>query len=551
MQSTLLSGLPGSMSLLDLSGDLLRSTAHWLPPRDRFNLALASKRLYRETWGDFAEEDLTSRFPFESRFEFDLQVKFESARFNHLQSASPEDEPACENDGNDSLRLVPERSRMQHIYIDVSKSGNLVAVLAYDNILRIVDSRAKRILAEKDIGCVCGFDVWNTDTGKRVPKPELQSHMSSYEEENGLDVEVGFGFCSNGNQVFISSKYFLKLFEFDQVEGSIQETLSLDIQVASRKLGKDGCVGGSCSVSSSSRMAAWVLFADSPATTYISTWNLAASQCISVYEVTEIHPRRWSALGWSRVQISPNQRYLISIVNNAKKMVQTVRVGDTFRRVKRSEYIFSVFDLGSSPSQAKSLQPVRRSTAWLELEPDVYPKEMLSYLSSVLEGFELTDTPSDENSLTLLQEMRHPGLGINAIHSCPSEATYKSLSFGPRTRHPWFITKQPMYSLHLGRRGDRAIVSTAPHGNEIYPMALDTEEQPDGSSPRHRMSAQTHTNDEQSQYAFKGMPWRLGFASASAFSVTGKWLAGASLVGDKCIICVRNITHKQFYIRQS
>jgi hypothetical protein len=531
-------------ALLNLNGDLLRLTAGWLNPRDRFSLALACKRLHDETWSTFAEEDLTSRFSFESRFEFDLDVQFQPVRYasSDAGAARKSKRRASRQPAVEGLRLIPERSQMQHCYLSVSSCGRQVAVLAYDNILRVVNPRAKRVLAAVDVGPVCGADVWDTRSGRRASREENQSATHSYEEENGVDVEVGFGFTQDSRQVFVSSRRTLVVYDVGANVAELAPRHSLDVRGALNFIDQDDCVGGSCSISPDGSTAAWVVFADSPAVAYASIWDLESGVCTCVCELAKIHRRRWSALGWARVQFSPNGRYLISVANNAKKMVRTVRIDDSFHRVKLSEYAFAVFDLLPS-SRRGELTPLRSHLAWLELSPDVYPKEIASFLSALVDGLALNEQARHNRPLTCMQEMRLPSLHLNALHSCPSEATYKALSFGPQTRHPWFVTKQPMCSVHIGRHGDRAMISAVPHGNDIYRVVRG----PDGETTRRRLLTETSGLAARSKYAFKGMPWRAGFASSSAFSATGKWLAGATLVDDRCVVCVRNVTHDEYF----
>lgn len=532
--------------ILDLSADLLRLTTHWLKPRDRFNLALTCKRMYQETWGTFAEEDLTSRFAFESRFEFPLDVRFRPSRFSSEGNQSPAFAVpySAVDEKRASLRLVPERSRMQHCYVSVNSTGNLVAILTYDNVLRIVKPRTQEVIASIDVGSICGMDLWCLESGRRASHEGISSPSHEYEEENGVDLEIGFGFTPDDRRVYISSKSKLTLYEVDEENQSLRPAHSLDVRKACEMIEQDSCVGGSCSISPDGETAAWIIFADCPALAYATIWSISSEKCLKVCKVATIHPRRWSALGWARLQFSPSGNHLISIVNNAKKALRIVTVGEVVERVKMSEFVFSAFDMKSmmrSSVEEESFQPCRSKRAWIHLNQEVFPTQVASFLSTLVDGLEPPIT--ERRSLTSVQEMRLPSFHINGLHSCPSEATYKALSFGPQTRHPWFVTKLPMCSVRLGLDGKRAMTSSANYVSRLVSGASD-------ALPGRSLVA-SDGQQKRAPYAFKGMPWKAGYASASAFSSSGKWLVGITLIGDSCVVCVRNITLEDFYGQQA
>lgn len=63
---------------------------------------------------------------------------------------------------------------------------------------------------------------------------------------------------------------------------------------------------------------------------------------------------------------------------------------------------------------------------------------------------------------------RRRTLFLSSVHSDASEATYKALTFGPQTRHPWFVSKLPTYSLAFGDDGRSVTVATA--DNRLYAL---------------------------------------------------------------------------------
>lgn len=530
--------------LLDLCPDLLRSTAQWLAPKDRLSLALSSKRLFNDTWGDFAEEDLTSRYSFESRIELDLDVRFEPSRFGGELGRLSIGNASSSQSHN--LRLVPHRLRMQHCFVAVSSCGRLVAVLAYDNILRVIKSRTKTVVATTDVGLVCGVDVWDKEARRQVPQRNIQSDTNNYEERNGVDAEIGFGFTSDNKAIYISSRPLLRLFEIQGgTEASIVLRQSLDVRNALRFLDASNCIGGSCAVSPSGSTAAWVVFADSPAVAYISIWDIQEEKCVGVLRVSQIHRRPFSGLGWARAEFTPNGRHVLCIVNNGKKKVRTVRIGNTFQRLKLSEYVFAVLEVkqrytARANADALAFKTISTKRTWLDLSPEVYPHQFALSIQAILRQMACRDDIHARQ--TNIQELRLPRLCFNFVHSCPTEATYKAIS---RDRSPpWLVSKQPMFSIAVDPSGSRAMTATSSHANAICRMLCSEEPM---SHVTTEETPQASTRD--THFAFKGMPWRAGFASASAFSLSGKWLAGATLLEDTCVVCVRNVTHQEHFGR--
>lgn len=521
--------------LLDLSADLLRSTAQWLSPRDRLNFALTSKRVFRDTWGDFAEEDLVSRYRFESKLQFDLNVEFNSAR---LTADGAESFPAIRNMSTiqdwRSLRMVPQRSRVQHCFTAVSSCGTLVAVMTYDNILRILRPRSNEAVAMVDVGHVCGIDIWDDAFGRRVPQDDAQMSASSFEEVNGVDVETGFGFTPDDKAVFISSKSSLRFFDIHEgSETHLNRRMCIAASDAKPFLEADACVGGSCAISPDGRTAAWILFAHSPAVAYVSMWDIQSGVCKGAIPLGRIHLRPFCGLGWARAEFSPNGRYLICIVNTSKKKVSTVRVEDSFQRLKLSEYIFAVYEnLDRDHFQVSvKFENVRKEKSWLDVRPERYPTELVLSLQNALSGLEI-DKGTD-STMSKLQRRRLPRLRFNFLHSCPTEATYTAISNDSRPR--WLVSKQPICSLITGTQEGEPMFSTSPYTNRMQRMTrMDSSTSPD---------IRGNSFIIKKQFAFRGMPWRAGFASATALSVSGQWIAGVTLVENHAVVCLRNTTY--------
>lgn len=521
--------------MLDLSADLLRATAQWLSPRDRLNFALTSKRVFKDTWGNFAEEDLVSRYRFEIKLQFDLNVKFNSSRFTG-EGAEPfpviRDTSAIKDQL--SLRMVPQRSRVQHCFTAVSSCGRLVAVLTYDNILRILRPRFKEVVATVDVGHVCGIDIWDEALGRRVPQEDVEMSAGGFEEINGVDVETGFGFTPDDKTVFISSKSFLRF--FDLHEGSKTHLIRRTCIAASDAkpfVGADACVGGSCAISPDGRTAAWILFAQSPAVAYVSTWDVASGVCKGVIRTARIHRRPFCGLGWARAEFSPNGRYVICIVNSSKKKVSTVRVEDSLQRLKLSEFVFAVYEIldRDDSEQSMTFRTVRKEKSWLDIRPEKYPMELALSLQNTLSGLKIGQ--NTDSSVSKLQRLRLPRLRFNFLHSCPTEATYTAISCDSRPR--WLVSKQPICSLVTGTEAAEAVLSTSPYANTLQRMTRS--DSATSSGPR------GNSFTIKNQLTFRGMPWRAGFASATALSLSGQWIAGVTLVENRAVVCLRNTTY--------
>jgi WD40 repeat protein len=548
-----------NIALGNLSGDNLRAIAECLNPRDRLSLAKCSKRFLQDTWGSFALESLTNNFPFEQRMEFGLQVDYIP------RTPSNSDVPVIDCD-NSQLRIVPERSQMQHCFVSVSSDGTLVAVLAYDNVIRILNPFSKVLKAELRVDNVCPVSIWDLRHGKHVPFLHGLNGNKSYEEDVGIDAEIGFFLSQDAKYLVLSGK--THLYVYSLAGHNIHLSRSLQISTALKHLDQEEGVGGSSALSPDNETVSWIIFAGRPASIYVTRWSVKSEQFLTYSKITTIYPSNKSALGWARVQFSPNGRFIIAFANNAKKAQRTIRVGEHSQIVKCSEYTFAAYDI-SEPTggvlkgtkQTKNnpieLEPIKRFNEWLDLSPDSYPVELTSFILLLVGGVEIHDVSYPQGDrgkrISQLQEMRIPRLHFNFLHSCLSEATLKGFSFVPHARHKWFVTKQPMYSIHIGLDKNRALMTVSPHGNKLFGLDrnIRTEE-------RRRTMVRSNDDsaiDQSCQYgnslkrvhAFHGMPWKACFAAASGFSASGKWLASVNLVDDRCIVCVRNITVREYF----
>lgn len=162
--------------------------------------------------------------------------------------------------------------------------------------------------------------------------------------------------------------------------------------------------------------------------------------------------------------------------------------------------------------------------------------------------------------------MKTPGFALNSVHSCPAEATYKALSFG-EAAHPWFVSKQPMFSFHFSPSGRRIVLAPSPHANTMRTMIVARDTAGDVALTDERTAAAavatvTHSSSSSScsssssssatparrRKVFRHLPWRESFATVTAFSASGQWLVGASLLpDDTCSVSIRNITKKEYF----
>ncbi|CDF37966.1 unnamed protein product [Chondrus crispus] len=309
-------------------------------------------------------------------------------------------------------------------------------------------------------------------------------------------------------------------------------------------------VGGTAALSPDGERLAWVVFAGSPSKVYLTVWSVRESCVISISEVTKIYPRRWSALGWARVVFSPNGRYCIVVVNCAKKVLRVESVDGEIARTKLCRFVTAVFEMSGD----RGALPVRERCDWLEMSPGTFAQGLCAAVTSAVQGLVLHVGTAhlfgeDKVLLSRRRQYHESALLLNCIHSCPGEASYKALSFGRATRHPWFVTKQPMYSFLFDMAGKRVHVATSPHANAMLTMVkMDGEK--DGFEVEQQKEERRRWRDGpvKRRHVFKNMPWRTSFATVTAFSLTGKWIAGASLLdADKCCVCVRNVTLTELF----
>lgn len=546
---------------------MLCQLAKWLSPKDRLNFALSSKRLFAQIWGNDAIEYLIATYPFERRFQFQLDIMLpNSPRHNHVinsdQSTNATSSPSDRLGRRElahAYRIVPDRATQQHLNVAISFDGRLQAVLPYDNKLRLINIRTGQIIAIRDVSPMVEFDVWDITKGRREGRTHASGNL--YPNATGLDVEVTLEFSFDDSMILLSGRTRVIVYNIRSVGKAVQLQVHAQLRIDEALRQITGHVdyargvGGAAAISPDGHTVAWVVFSGRPASVYVSFWDIQGERCQYVKEVTYIHPRRWSALGWARVTYAPNGRYCILAVNSAKKMMRMERVGNEFVRKKLCQYTFAVFDtMGDDIYTA-----IRQRSEWLELSHDVYAAQFGSSIASILDGLQLhagTDHVYNHDGcdLTRRQQLRLGSIAFNCVHSCPAEATYKALSFGQQTRHPWLVTKQPMFSLHLDMSGQRIHIAKSPHANSIDVLGRKEGPSLDGvcglfEPQAHEANSNKVNCSNIRRRAFKHIPWRASFATVTSFSSSGRWLAGASLLdGDKCCISVRNLTDGEYFL---
>lgn len=561
---------PLSPSLLDLTSDPLNAIAFWLPPRDRLNFALTCRAICSHVWGPTALIDLVERFPLERHVNFDLCVSFPPSTQGH------------------KLRIVPRRASQQHVHVAVTSDGGLVAVLPYDNILRLINMAHRHIDAVVPIFPFVCYDLWDLTTG-RGEINATPAH-SAYADEAGLDVEVAFEFSADNRILLISSARCVRLYRVTMHNGcaSLAQEREIDLDDALIKiLGRvDYCraVGGSAALSPDGKSLTWIVFCGTPASVFVTIWDVNDGHCRAVREAAKVHPRRRSSLGWARVTYAPNGLYLLVVVNTAKMMVRLERVEGEFRRLTLCQFVTIVFEAkGGAALPASSstgtagvrhLVAVRERCQWLELGPDAFGQKLASAVMATMEGLVLSDNSPEgfckgRSSLSQRRQLIERGLALNGMHSCPGEATYKTLTFGNDAKHAWLITKQPMFSLHFGLSGERVHVTSSPHANVIQTlvwsertdqavctrnasreleMAIAATGAEKSESESHELRRRRRAGPQKRGEVFRGMAWRTGFATVTAFSASGKWIAGAALLeNDECSVYLRNMTLAEYF----
>lgn len=454
--------------------------------------------------------------------------------------------------------MVPNRGKQQHLNVAVNSTGSLVAVLAYDNRLRIMDMQNKKLLTHISVAPLFDFDVWDIDRGVRHPVPRTPS--ACYSDQVGLDVEITLEFSQDDSMLVLSSRNLVRLYRVLDSGTRIElfKQISCD-QFLQHTLGSvdySQSVSGAATLSPDGKSFAWIIFARSPASVFATFWDVNSASCTAFSEVTSIHPRRWSALGWARLAYTPNGLYCIIIANAAKKLVRMERINEHFVRTKLCRFFFAAFETPQYNDQHfTQISPIKEKCEWLELGCTMYSQQLGSCIATLIDGLHVHSTTNaynrDSIDLTTKAQLRQPGLVFNSVHSCPAEATYKALMFGSSNSHSWFVTKQPMYSLHFGMDGSRIQIVTSPHANHMQTLLRRTDSPLDGESGKHDFAPREYRDGDsrvRRRHAFKSMPWRTSFATVTAFSTNGKWLVGASLLDeDMCNVCLRNLTINEYF----
>lgn len=633
-----------AVTLLDLHPDALNHIAHYLPPPARLRFAQTCRRVHAAVWGRHAQDDLIRRYPIERRVFFSLDINLPSnLSSSALQTSSqtsvfdPIGNPLSTTPPTtDSvLRTVPARSRQQHLNVAVHPNGTLVAVLPYDNVLRLVCPRAACVISETPLEDVFANDVWDVTHGLRRPSPRPDAVM--YADDAGLDIETCLEFSADGSILLVSCRHFVQLFQvqMSQPSPSSPTTASLkpvamfplkdaiDLIQSTQSRSDDGHPlrgsGGAATLSADACNLAWVVFVGTPATVYVSRYSRdhadAPWRSVPCEKVYQVWNRRWTALAWARPFFTPNSKLLSVVVNSAHKVTRVVNVDGEFRRSKLCRFEIGTFPVAGGPMSHR--------THWIDLAPDVYPRAFARAVVDSLSGCVVHDVNipfavvgdsgkrGNKQSESFLDEhnckramggkgikdgnryggvsckaiLRMPGLALNSVHSCPAEATYKALSFG-KARHPWFVSKQPMFSFHFDPCGESIMLATSPHTNQVRMLSVqrknrrnetsETESEANAIGNVPSIGGGTGINgnvddgngntvnvgndsceldvvdecliDGARAHVFRSMPWRTAFAAVTSFSTSGQWLAGAALLdNDRCCVCVRNVTLREYF----
>ena len=584
------------ISLLDLSPDILRACAYWLRPRDRLNFATTCKYLYHHLWASDAIPDLTDRFPIEHRLQFPLQVSLDipssSTSSNHPPPPqfpplylphfhTPPLSPLSLRPPPMILRMVPNRSLQQHVNIAVSSTGSLVAVLPYDNYLRILNPSQHSLLSLTKLAPVFHSDVWEVIRGRR--RAHTRPNYAVYADEAALDLETTLEFTSDDSNLLIASPITVSLYKIIDSGRHISQLLSITLDTALEQI----CiktntthylhqsVAGTAAISPDGNHLAWVIFAGRPVNVYITFWKLhhTSITCTGITSLTTLVPRGWSTLSWARVLWTPAGSHCMAIVKTPHNMLGIRRVNNdnsneddnnnnrehspilAVQRVRLCQFKMAVWDMNVVSNKNEDLiEPLRVQTEWLPLECNIYANSMAKALASLLHGLRVDlDRHAygvEQVQMSKKTQLRMTGISMNSLHSCPAEATYKAMSFTQGSTRPWLVTKQPLYSIHLAMDGKRILVATSPHENKLFTLVKDgthsdaefVQAEDDGCAVKKGLGVNRR------RHAFSLMPWRRGFATVTAFSGSGKWLAGVSLLdNDQCCVCLRNVTMTEYF----
>lgn len=598
LQHQLFSAPINSISLLDLSPDILRACAYWLRPRDRLNFATTCKYLYHHLWASDAIPDLTDRFPIEHRFQFPLQVSLDtptppSSPVTSIQHPPPQfppiylphlgiapSRPISPRPPPMILRMVPNRSLQQHVNIAVSSNGSLVAVLPYDNYLRILNPSQRALLSITKLPPVFHSDVWEVIRGRR--RAHTRPNHAIYADEAALDVETTLEFTADDSNLLIASPTTVSLYKIIDSGRHLSQLLSITLDTALEYICNKTnsthylhrAVAGTAAISPDGKHLAWVIFAGRPVKVYITFWKLDASSivCTGVTLVTTLVPRGWSTLSWVRVLWTPAGSHCMAIVKTPHNRLGIRRLNNynsndddningehspilAVQRVRLCQFKMVIWDMNVISNKNEDvIEPLRIQTEWLPLECNVYANGMAKALTSLLHGLRV-DLDRHAYGVERVQmskkaQLRMTGISMNSLHSCPAEATYKAMSFTQGSTRPWLVTKQPLYSIHLAMDGERILVATSPHENKLFTLVKDgmdenaefVQAEDDGCAAREGLGVNRR------RHAFSFMPWRRGFATVTAFSGSGKWLAGVSLLDDdQCCVCLRNVTMTEYF----
>lgn len=530
--------------------------ANMLPPSDRVALSHTNKTLFAETWGRFGLEDLLARFPLEQRITFALSP--------HLSEIPP-------------LRAVPDRAAQQHVYAAVTSDGRLAAVLPYDNVLRLVNVRSSAVLNTALAAPALYSDVWDLSEGFRKLSPGIDAGKR-YADRSAVDAEATLEFSHDGSLLVLSCTRFAHIYAVSDAGLSLGAHLDAApvLDEVRRRLPSPGgpgdCAAGAAALSPDGRTLAWVMFYGFPARAVLTLWAVdEGATCATWTSYTplgELGLPSGSALAWVRPTF--HDACVAVAVNTTRRMLRTERVGDAFRRSKLCRFRFAAVPLASPSAPAPAaVPPAAERAAWLALTAGLYPAALAAQLRAVVDSA----TTEDEPAPARLDASR---VRLNCVHTSPSEATYKALAFGDKSKHPWFVAKQPLYSLHFcqppphashaRRAAQRVLVAGSAHDNSVIPLEWVGSAEPTTPPPVPQgPPAQAglagpadpappaipgrfeETSVVDRRFAFRGLPWRAAFASVSAFAPGGRWVVGAALKTDMCFVCVRNITDEEYY----
>lgn len=451
--------------------------------------------------------------------------------------------------------MVPRRSAQQHVHVAVSRTGLLVAVLPYDNKLRLLHMLHRRIEHQISVPLAASYDTWDVKEGRRAPRDNSQNTYP-YADEAGLDVESSLQFSPDDKFLLLATREAVMLFELMEDAGRYKLRKRTEFCLGAALLDITGTtsiekgVGSTAALSPDRTKLAWIVFAGSPSRVFLTIWSVDDERVVYKTEVTKIYPRRWSALGWARVVFSPNGRYCIVVVNCAKKVLRVESVDGEICRTKLCRFVIAVFEMG----REGAVSLISERCDWLEMSPEAFAEGLCAAVARSVGGLALHAINNhlfgDESVLlNRRRESHEAALLLNCVHSCPGEASYKALSFGQATRHPWFVTKQPMYSFLFGMSGRRVHVATSPHANAMQTIVKIEKQRKEYVIEKGKEEVRRWRDGRMKRrQVFRNMPWRTSFATVTAFSTTGKWVAGASLLDDdQCCVCVRNMTLAELF----